>query len=230
MNLMSCSKQQAKLAFLQWRGWVIKSRAATIIKRAWQLHFYERIRLKVIQILSEANLYKEHNSSRLTEYEKAGLFNKQKGANKPAFNQAFGIAIEKILSLGAGFEWCGARNTFDIASATTVYEIKSRHDTCKQSHMIVEMLQKFEASKNYDKAFCLMIVTDKNNLSRNVALHEIKQLKGFKNCVDYNAETNRYISGDFVYSHCFYSHGQMIKDTIKSQLSLLRRNWDFVQN
>ena len=156
-------------------------------------------------------------SNRITEYEAAIGFTEATRVGSRQFNIKFGEFMEDVYDTSVLFTklpQTGAKGGNDGESSTTMYECKSRHDTMKGSTAVKEISTKLDYAIQVDKDFILLILTDRNNISRDIPLHKGCSLKKITTVDGYDPEKHRWISGDNVYIHLFGSNANKIKKFI----------------
>lgn len=164
------------------------------------------------------NLNKK-KQQRLTEYEQSIGFTEQTRVGSKYFNIYFGNFMHKIISNSSDF--AQGQNGLDCQNDKFGIQIKSRHDTMKQSMAVKEIEPMIEYCHYTDRIFVLLIITDNKNCSRDIPLHQGSGLTKIRNSVFYNEDRMRWISGDELYKFIWKEEGNNVKSYILSKLSQL---------
>ncbi len=165
----------------------------------------------------EEQKYKEE---RLTCYEETVGFTEDNRKGCKPFCNVFGNFMEEVLTTYSitrlirkgivmreyGIEMCAC---------------KSRHDTMKGSLAYVEMKPMLEKAILVNENFCLFVITDKYNRSRNIPLHQGYGLSEIQHIKGYDPKRHRWISDEEIYNHVFPGYGMAIKGYILKKLSTL---------
>lgn len=183
----------------------------------------KRIRHNILDLVYayERKLKDKVALNRFSEYEKAFGFTQVSRSGARVFSQHFGSLMERILC--CGFNHTLVNNVIDIQSADRFYEIKSRHDTVKQSQMFSEIRDKIIHSGKHNKTFALLIVIDKNNMNRIMPLHQYTALRRLVDVPEYDQNKHIWISGEEVYNTVFTKkYGLFAKAVVLNGLHRIR--------
>lgn len=184
---------------------------------------YKEIYNKFIKYKSKLN--KKIKNERITEYEIAFGFTNTTRSGSKIFNQNFGNLFQEICNSSYIFQYITQyedNNSFDGVNNEINYELKSRHDTMKQSEAYSEIKPKLELSIQDNKKFYLLILVDNKNESRNIPLHNGCGLKKLLNIDNYNEDNHRWISGDELYKLLFPNTYKEIKQFILDMLRIIK--------
>lgn len=163
----------------------------------------------------------KYKETRLTEYEEAFGFDEETRKGSKPFCNVLGNFMEDI--------WCSSGlikqkgKGIDAVDETSFYQFKNRHDTMKGSLANKEIEPMLKKAILENKNFYLVILTDKNNSSRNIPLHLGNCLSKLSGISGYNPVKHRWISGDEAYKHFFGTKAKKIKKYILSLLFTLSR-------
>jgi hypothetical protein len=163
----------------------------------------------------------ENKEKRLTPYEKALGYTEHSRMGSRKFCNAFGNFIEEILDISPLFTRKSKNGDFggcDGYNEETYFEVKSRHDTMKQSMAYPEIKPKLEYAISKGKKFNLLVLTDKCDNDRNIPLHSGGGLTNIKDVDGYDANNHRWISGSNIYELIFGENGTKIKKYILGKL------------
>jgi hypothetical protein len=154
-------------------------------------------------------------------YERAYGYTETNRMGSRAFNQAFGSLIEYIYDLSPNF--CRSNNfSCDGHAEDILYESKSRYNTMKGSVAVAEITPKLKSAIGNSKKFYLLVLTDKNNDSRNIPLHEGQSLSSIRQVNGYNQDHHRWVSGNEIFKHLF---GELYAPILQEHiLGLLRKD------
>lgn len=162
--------------------------------------------------------------NRLTEYEQAAGFTNESRNGSKQFCVYLGKFMEEVYNTSLYYKKLnqdGEHGSNDGVSKRSYFEAKSRHDTMKQSMAYEEIKSKLEYAISKNKKFKLFILTDKNNIDRDIPLHQGQGLSKIKDIKGYDEEIHRWVSGMNIYNYLFKKNGRKIKTFILELLSSL---------
>ena len=168
----------------------------------------------------------------LSEFQIAFGFTKATSAGSSHFNNIFGRFIEDVFGCSVHYTNLpqkgnyGGSNGIDVKNKT-LFEVKSRYNTMKGSETYSEISKKLQWAISHNFKFSLLIVTGKDNASRDVPLHEasrlgvsglgkISQLSG------YDPAKHRCKSGERVWKDVFRKNAYFAKCKVLSLLHSIR--------
>jgi hypothetical protein len=204
----------------------MENNAALRIQKWYRLSL---LRIQLQQIFHVFKQYKDkfvaHPNTETTEYEDAIGFTKSRLSG---FNQTFARFMEHIYNVSAVFTKASPKGGFggsDGHNNRRYYECKNRYNTMKQSQACREIARKLDfrvGDPIESKEFYLLILSDRNNTSRNIPLHRGNGLSGLLTHPGYDETHCRWLSGDCVYDHLFPTYGSTIKTFVLDLLALAR--------
>lgn len=161
-------------------------------------------KLRDITHLFNTKYRKKFSDNKLKEsvpsiYEEAVGFNITTRVGSKAFCNVFGDFFQNFCAISDHYK--RSKVLVDGESVDSLYECKSRFNTMKASEAAAEIRPKLRRAIESEKYFYLLVLTDKDRISRNIPLHQAPGLNSLRDIEGYDESLHRWVSGDEVWTN-----------------------------